>query len=87
MNLMLLRYVTLSAVTLVYMLKVVRMSLMTLTSKITGFRYILPRFTVLEQISQFSTKMAKKALVFAAPGAEEMELVISIDVLRRGGVR
>lgn len=31
-------------------------------------------------------KMAKKALVFLAPGAEEMEFVISVDVLRRGGV-
>lgn len=30
--------------------------------------------------------MAKKALVFLAPGAEEMEFVISVDVLRRGGV-
>lgn len=28
----------------------------------------------------------KKALVFLAPGAEEMEFVISADVLRRGGV-
>lgn len=30
--------------------------------------------------------MAKKALVFLGPGAEEMEFVISVDVLRRGGV-
>lgn len=30
--------------------------------------------------------MSKKALVFLAPGAEEMEFVISADVLRRGGV-
>ena len=27
------------------------------------------------------------ALVFLAEGAEEMETVISVDVLRRGGVR
>lgn len=30
--------------------------------------------------------MAKKALVFLGPGAEEMEFVIAVDVLRRGGV-
>ncbi|XP_066257609.1 protein dj-1beta isoform X2 [Euwallacea similis] len=30
--------------------------------------------------------MTKKALVFLAPGAEEMEFVISVDVLRRGGM-
>lgn len=32
------------------------------------------------------TAMSKKALVFLAPGAEEMEFVIAADVLRRGGV-
>ncbi|XP_060533675.1 protein dj-1beta [Cylas formicarius] len=30
--------------------------------------------------------MSKKALVFLAPGAEEMEFVIAVDVLRRGGL-
>jgi len=30
--------------------------------------------------------MAKKALVFLGPGSEEMEFVIAVDVLRRGGV-
>lgn len=30
---------------------------------------------------------AKSALVILAEGAEEMELVISVDVLRRAGVR
>jgi uncharacterized protein (UPF0128 family) len=30
-------------------------------------------------------KMSKKALVFLATGAEEMEVVITVDVLRRGG--
>ena len=29
---------------------------------------------------------AKKVLVILAPGAEEMETVISVDVLRRGGL-
>ncbi len=31
--------------------------------------------------------MSKKALVFLAPGAEEMETVITVDVLRRGGIQ
>jgi len=30
--------------------------------------------------------MTKKALVFLAEGAEEMETVIKVDVLRRAGV-
>lgn len=30
--------------------------------------------------------MAKKALVFLGPGSEEMEFVIAVDVLRRGGI-
>ena len=30
--------------------------------------------------------MVKKALVFLATGAEEMETVITVDVLRRGGI-
>ena len=33
-----------------------------------------------------SINMAKKALLILAEGAEEMEAVISIDVMRRGGV-
>lgn len=33
-----------------------------------------------------SNKMSKTALVLLAPGAEEMEFVISTDVLRRAGV-
>ncbi|XP_050302588.1 protein dj-1beta-like isoform X2 [Anthonomus grandis grandis] len=33
-----------------------------------------------------NSTMAKKALVFLGPGAEEMEFVISVDVLRRGGM-
>jgi protein DJ-1 len=31
-------------------------------------------------------KMVKRALLFLADGAEEMETVITVDVLRRGGV-
>lgn len=30
--------------------------------------------------------MAKSALAILAPGSEEMELVITVDVLRRAGV-
>lgn len=30
--------------------------------------------------------MSKTALVILAPGVEEMEMVITADVLRRGGV-
>ncbi|MEE2885888.1 MAG: hypothetical protein VX951_00525 [Planctomycetota bacterium] len=32
------------------------------------------------------TTVAKRALVLLAPGAEEMELVIVVDILRRGGI-
>lgn len=31
--------------------------------------------------------MSRKAVVFLAEGTEEMELVIPVDVLRRGDVR
>lgn len=34
-----------------------------------------------------NTKMPKTALIVLAEGAEEMEFVISADVLRRAGVR
>jgi len=34
-----------------------------------------------------SSAAGKKALVILAPGAEEMETVISVDVLRRGGIQ
>jgi len=34
----------------------------------------------------YSTAMAKQVLVFLPIGAEEMEFVISVDVLRRGGI-
>lgn len=33
-----------------------------------------------------SGEMTKKALVFLAEGAEEMETVITVDTLRRGGI-
>lgn len=36
--------------------------------------------------NQSLEKMSKTALVILAPGAEEMEFVISADVLRRAGV-
>lgn len=32
------------------------------------------------------TTVAKRALVLLAPGAEEMEVVIVVDILRRGGI-
>ncbi|KAJ8917252.1 hypothetical protein NQ315_002269 [Exocentrus adspersus] len=35
---------------------------------------------------KLSSAMGKKALLFLAPGAEEMEAVISVDVLRRAGL-
>lgn len=36
--------------------------------------------------NRHSSNMTKKALVFLAEGAEEMETVITVDTLRRGGV-
>lgn len=33
-----------------------------------------------------SANMSKRAVLFLAEGSEEMEAVIAIDVLRRGGV-
>lgn len=36
--------------------------------------------------SKLSEIMGKTAVVILAPGAEEMEFVISVDVLRRAGV-
>lgn len=44
------------------------------------------KFSLCTSIRKLSCNMSKKALVFLAPGAEEMEFVISADVLRRGGV-
>ncbi|XP_018562008.1 protein dj-1beta isoform X2 [Anoplophora glabripennis] len=57
---------------------------------IKGVRVVLRvleenKFGNLSSFCKLNTKMSKTALVFLAPGAEEMELVISIDVLRRGG--
>nr|CAI5851400.1 unnamed protein product [Callosobruchus analis] len=59
---------------------------------IKGFRAVLPvlggkTFTSL-RYQQFSEcrAMAKKALVFLAPGAEEMEFTITADILVRGGI-
>ncbi|XP_030745631.1 protein dj-1beta [Sitophilus oryzae] len=43
-------------------------------------------FTQILSKSSSQQNMVKKALVFLAPGAEEMEFVIAVDVLRRGGV-
>ena len=36
--------------------------------------------------SATNSKMTKKALVFLGEGAEEMETVITVDVLRRAGI-
>ncbi|XP_017770374.1 PREDICTED: protein deglycase DJ-1-like [Nicrophorus vespilloides] len=48
--------------------------------------FVLRSRSSLVRFSQISRDMSKSALVYLAPGAEEMELVIAVDVLRRGGV-
>ena len=53
-----------------------------LVSRLLGFSTHLQ---ILKSFSLQSLKMTK-ALVILSEGAEEMEAVISIDVLRRGGV-
>ena len=53
-----------------------------LVSRLLGFSTNLQ---ILKSFSLQSLKMTK-ALVILSEGAEEMEAVISIDVLRRGGV-
>lgn len=50
-------------------------------------RVFLGNLTYFSAFRRFSSDMVKKAVVFLAPGAEEMEFVIAVDVLRRGGVR
>lgn len=39
------------------------------------------------RIARKTLRMSKTALVILAKGAEEMETVITVDMLRRGGVR
>lgn len=38
-------------------------------------------------VANYCTKMSKTAILLLAEGAEEMEAVITADVLRRAGVR
>ncbi|CAH2009206.1 unnamed protein product [Acanthoscelides obtectus] len=60
---------------------------------IKGFRAVLPvlggRIFTNQRCQQFSEckTMAKKACVFLAPGAEEMEFTITADILVRGGIQ
>jgi hypothetical protein len=72
---------------------------MTIVTFALSFRNVVKVGKLLAKIQQYSVPHytseflsnwrmgTKSALVILAEGAEEMELVISVDVLRRAGVR
>ncbi|XP_037948373.1 protein dj-1beta [Teleopsis dalmanni] len=51
---------------------------------IKKYDYLIP---TLEFTKKIHRNMSKKALIILAPGGEEMEFVVSADVLRRAGVK
>ena len=54
-------------------------------SKVIPVRFVF-NTNLFNSLSYSTCRMTKKAVVLIASGSEEMEFVISVDVLRRAGV-